>query len=244
MLQSDEPKLQGAIPRRHRLRPISELHGSLAQRVYISVKEAILTLQFRPGEILRKPGICAELGVSRSPVSEAIARLGVEHLVDIVPQTGTFVARLSMDEVREGAFLREALELAAIERVATTITRDQLAQLHRNLEAQAKLVEAGDFEGFYQADSAMHALILSFTGFGRAEHMAETAWLHVNRARRLMLPTPGRMQATLAEHHAIVAALAAGDAEAARSAARLHLGKLITSLEPLAAARPDLFSPE
>ena len=75
-------------------------------------------------------------------------------------------------------------------------------------------------------------------------HMAETAWLHVNRARRLMLPTPGRMQATLAEHHAIVAALATGNTEVARSAARLHLGKLITALEPLAAARPDLFSPE
>lgn len=244
MLPPDAAPLQVVIPPPPRLRPLADLPGSLAQRVYAALREAILSLQFRPGEILRKPEICAELGVSRSPVSEALARLAGEHLVDVVPQAGTFVARLSMAEVREGAFLREALELAAVERVAERITEDQLILLRRNLRLQAVLIEDHDFAGFYATDAAMHELILSFTGFRRVAVLAETAWVHVNRARQLILPAPGRVQATLQEHRAILSALEARDPAAARAATKLHLGKLITALEPLALTRPDLFSPD
>ena len=93
------------LPQRRPLRPLAEFHGSLAQRVYASLREAILSLSLRPGDVIRKPEICEGLGVSRSPVSEAVARLAVEHLVHVVPQAGTYVARFSLEEIREGAFL-------------------------------------------------------------------------------------------------------------------------------------------
>lgn len=198
---------------------------------------------FRPGEILRKTEICAALGVSRSPVSEAVARLAAEGLVDVVPQAGTFVARFSMAEIREGAFLREALELAAVELIATTITEDQLVQLRRNLRVQEALLADRDHAGFYQTDAQMHELMLSFTGFRRLATLADTAWVHVNRARQLILPAPGRVQATLAEHHAILAAIEARDPKTARKATQLHLRQLMTFLEPLAETRPELFAP-
>jgi DNA-binding GntR family transcriptional regulator len=226
-----------------RLRPLDQFPGSLAQRVYLSLKDAILTLAYRPGEAMRKPEICEVLGVSRSPVAEAVARLAADGLVQVVPQSGTFVARFSMEEIREGAFLREALELAAVERVAETITEDQLVLLRRNLRLQQVLVADRDFSGFYQTDSQMHELVLSFTGLRRLATLSQTAWVHVNRARQLILPEPGRVQATLAEHQAIVAALEARDPVAARSATRHHLGQLIAFLEPLVAARPELFDP-
>ena len=142
-----------------------------------------MSLSLRPGDILRKPEICEMLGVSRSPVSEAMARLAGEHLVQVVPQAGTYVARLSLAEVREGAFLREALEVAAVERVAVLITDDQIGQLRRNLRVQAALLAAGDIAGFYVQDAAMHELILSFTGFRRLAALADSAWVHVDRAR-------------------------------------------------------------
>jgi GntR family transcriptional regulator, rspAB operon transcriptional repressor len=63
---------------------------------------------------------------------------------------------------------------------------------------QAALVADGDIPGFYAMDAAMHELILSFTGFSHLAQVAETAWAHVNRARQLILPVPGRIQATLA----------------------------------------------
>ncbi len=120
MLQAPEPAPQDPI----HLHKLDGFAGSLGQRVYQSLRHAIMTLACRPGQILRKPEICAALGVSRSPVSDAMARLAAEGLVDVVPQAGTFVARFSMIEIREGAFLREAIEVAAIEQVAHTITPD------------------------------------------------------------------------------------------------------------------------
>ncbi|WP_422372453.1 GntR family transcriptional regulator [Hoeflea sp.] len=223
---------------------LDEFPGSLAQKVYMSLKQAILSLTFRPGEIMQKSEICAELGVSRSPVAEAVARLSTEGLVNVVPQAGTFVSRFSMDEIREGAFLREALELAAVEIVARTITEDQLVLLRRNLRIQEALMEDGDISGFYQMDARMHELIMSFTNFKRLATLAETAWVHVNRARRLNLPAPGRIEATLDEHRAIVDALEAHDPEAARAATRYHLSQLITILEPLVHEHPEFFDPE
>ncbi len=216
--------------------------GSLAQRVYASLKEAILDLSLKPGAILRKGEVCEALGVSRSPVSEAVARLAAEALVDVVPQAGTFVARLSMEEVREGAFLREALELAAAELVARTATDDQIAQLRRNLRLQEVSVAHADIDGFYAADAQFHELILSFTGHRRLPQLSRTAWVHVDRARRLLLPTPGRVQETLEEHRAILTALETRDPEAARAATRAHLRQLVIRLERLVEQRPDLFA--
>ncbi len=242
MLQSKDAQPQEATGRpKAVLAALDRFPGSLAQKVYGSLKDAILSLAFQPGELLRKAEICAALGVSRSPVAEAVARLAAEALVDVVPQAGTYVARFSMAEIREGAFLREALELAAVEHLAHTITEGQLMQLRRNLRLQEALLADGDPAGFYQTDAQMHEMILSFTGYRRLALLADTAWVHVNRARQLILPQPGRVQATFVEHQAILAALEAHDPAAARAATQTHLRQLLTFLEPLATQRPDLF---
>jgi GntR family transcriptional regulator, rspAB operon transcriptional repressor len=89
----------------------------------------------------------------------------------------------------------------------------------------------------------MHEMLLSFTGFRKLAQVSETAWAHVNRARQLVLPVPGRVAATLAEHGAILAALERRDPDAARAAISAHLRQLITYLEPLERDRPDLFNP-
>ncbi|MDG2406441.1 MAG: GntR family transcriptional regulator, partial [Paracoccaceae bacterium] len=95
-----------------RLGPLEPGPGTLAQRTYVALREAIIRLHYSPGDHLRKSEICELLGISRSPVSEAISRLTQESLVDVVPQAGTYVARFSMDEIQEGTFVREAIELA------------------------------------------------------------------------------------------------------------------------------------
>jgi DNA-binding GntR family transcriptional regulator len=226
-----------------RLKPLATYDGSLGQRVYQALREAILTLAYRPGEMLRKADICAALGVSRSPVADAVARLSAEGLVDVIPQAGTFVARFSMAEIREGAFLREAIELAAVELVAAAATDDQITLLRRNIRLQEALLEDGDTGGFLQTDAEMHELILGFTGFRRIAQVSDTAWLHVNRARRLTLPVERRIHDTLQEHRAIVEAIATHDPTRARDATRHHLRQLVRHLEPLERERPELFGP-
>lgn len=241
MLSSGSDKAQGGGDRKPEIPPLDRFEGPLSRRVYLSLREAILSLQYQPGEPLRKREICAELGVSRSPVSEAVARLAAEGLVRVVPQAGTYVSKLSMAEIREGAFLREALELAAVDELAPRIGEAQLAQLRRNLRVQQADVEHGDFPAFYQMDAAFHAMIMDFTGFPRLAQLADTLWVQVNRARQLVLPRPGRVQDTLAEHQAILAALEARDPQAARESMRHHLRQLITYLEPLEKTHPHFF---
>lgn len=224
-----------------RLRDISELPGSLASRVYEALKEAILKFDLPPGLLLRKAMICEQLGVSRSPVSEALARLASEGLVDIVPQSGTRVSRFSMEEIYEGAFLREALELAAVAKVARERSEEQFVQLTRNLRLQKLLLEDEDFAGFYQEDDEMHRMIMRFTGYGRVVSVASVAWLQVDRARQLLLPTPGNVRRSFHEHQRIVDAIGRQDVQAAQFAMKDHLDQLVERLKPLEVERPDYF---
>ncbi len=220
---------------------ITELSGSLAQRVYTSLRQAILSLAYPPGTTIRKAAICQELGVSRSPVSEAIARLSNEGLVDVIPQSGTRVSLLSLDEIREAAFTREALEMAAAEKVAREHTEDQLAQLTRNVRLQRLLVEDHDFTGFYEADEAFHARIMEFTGYPGIASTVETISLKLKRPRILLLPETGRPMETIGEHEAILEAIRSRDPSAAREAMRYHLSQLVTRFGSLESEHPEFF---
>ena len=128
----------------HRLKSLDMFSGSLSQRTYLSLRAAIIELVYPPGALLRKGEICEALGVSRSPVSEAISRLANERLVRVVPKAGTYAARFSIDEIKESAFIREAIEVAAIRELAPQVTDAQLVELRRNLRVQEALVADGD----------------------------------------------------------------------------------------------------
>lgn len=224
------------------LADISSLEGSLAQRVYQGMKQAILALDFPPGANVRKAPICEKLGVSRAPVAEAIARLASDGLVDVIPQSGTHVSYFSMEEIREGVFLREALELATVAKVARDISEKQMKRLSRNMRLQELLVEDGDISGFYQADEEFHQLIMEFTGYTRLlPDVTQKISLQVIRARLLLLPTPGRVAETLDEHRAIFAAIREGDAVQAQEAMKTHIGQLLPRIEALQADKPELF---
>lgn len=224
-----------------KLTGIDELTGSLAQRVYQALREGILSMEYPPGAVLKKGEICDQLGVSRSPVSEAIVRLSDEGLVDVIPQSATRVSCFSMDEIREASFLREALELAAVAKVAEQHTEEQLVQLSRNLRLQTLLVEDRDFVGFYQADEDFHALLMAFTGFPGVFSVASKVSLQLKRARMLLLPEEGRPAEAVKEHQAIVEAIRSGDAWQAQEAMKFHLRQLITRLEPLESQHPEYF---
>ncbi len=225
------------------LKEINSLEGSLAQRVYLSLKDAILTLAFPPGAILRKGAICEALGVSRSPVSEAIARLSAEGLVDVIPQSATRASYFSMEEIREGAFLREALELAAVGKVARDCTDEQIAKIRRNFRMQLLSIEDGDFAGFYQSDEEFHAMLMEFTGYSRLKALSQMVSLQVTRARMILLPSPGRAGETVEEHRAIVDAITDRDPARAQAAMQAHLAQLVMRLAPLETERPELFRP-
>lgn len=221
---------------------LKDLSGSLSDRVYAALKFAILSLDFLPGANIRKSDVCDQLGVSRSPVSEALAKLSNEGLVDIVPQSGTRVARLSRAAIREDTFLREALEVAASRHAARHRSPEAMARMRRNLEMQKLLLSDVDKEDFIRTDAAFHEIIMSTTEITRLSSTVATVSAQVNRARFLMVPEPGRLADTVDEHVQILLAIERQDARAAEDAMRHHVRQLLKRLESLVTDRPDLIS--
>ena len=224
-----------------KIRTLDNFQGSLTNRTFLAIREAIMELNFLPGEIIRKHDICNALGVSRSPVSEALAKLRNEGLVEVVPQSGTFVSRFSLQDIKEGAFLREAIELACIEILASNISEQQLIDLNRNLKLQKVLAESDDYQGFYQLDAKMHGMIMDFTGYKNLAKVTKTGWVQVDRARQLLLPVDGRLKKAFQEHRAVIKALEQNDVVLAREKMRTHLNQLILLLTPLEKKHPHLF---
>jgi DNA-binding GntR family transcriptional regulator len=204
---------------------------SKAERVYHELRRRIRELALPPGAPLRKEEIAIEMGVSRAPVSEAIARLADEALVDVFPQHGSFVAPIRSEDVRESLFIRTALEVEAIRRVTQAADPALLATLEDNLEAQAEALGSGDLALFYDLDEALHAAIFSALKAPRALRLLDAARAPLDRPRRIGLPEVGRPEATFAEHRRMVDAITSGDPEFAAAAMRAHLSMVAKSVE-------------
>jgi len=212
---------------------------SKAERVYAHLRRKIRELALPPGAPLRKEELALELGVSRAPVSEAIARLAEEGLVEVFPQHGSFVAPIRAAEVRESLFIRTALETEAMRRLAPVADEHLLARLDDNLGRQAEALRANNLEVFYDLDEALHALLFVAVESPRALRLLEAARAPLDRVRRLALPEPGRPEATLAEHRRLVEAVRAGDPEFAGSAMRVHLTMVGRTVERELAKREE-----
>jgi DNA-binding GntR family transcriptional regulator len=211
--------------------PLDPRETSKTERVYATLRRRIRELALPPGAPLRKDELALELGVSRAPVSEAIARLAEEGLAEVFPQHGSFVASIRAAEVRESLFIRTALETEAMRRLAPAADAALLAQLDDNLADQAEALADGDLAHFYDLDEALHGLLFAAAESPRATRLLDAARAPLDRVRRLALPEPGRPEATYAEHLRLVEAVRSGDAEFAASAMRVHLAMVGRSVE-------------
>src|SRR5690242_18444844 len=122
--------------------PAEDRDLSKTDRVYDVLRRRIRELALKPGTPLRKEEIALELGVSRAPVSEAIARLAEEGLIDVFPQHGSFVATIRAADVRESLFVRTALEVEAMRRLAPAADAATFKMLDENLAAQARALKS------------------------------------------------------------------------------------------------------
>ena len=217
------------------------LKGGATARVHAALREAIVTLDFKQGEFLDKQAIASRLGVSRFPVGEAMNRLSIEGLVDIIPQSGSRVTLIRFSDTRESMFLRRALEVETVRQIAPNIPNSLLEHLQSNLRYQRAAIAAGDRGGFHGFDLAFHAALQDELGFERVRAATETARLSLDRVRRL-LNTRRRLDLTLREHQAIVAALSARDGAEAAHAMNAHLGAVLAEIEAFARERPELFA--
>lgn len=222
-------------------RPATLTRGSVTADVTQAIRNAIVTLALPPGSMIDKTAICTELGVSRFPVSEALARLQIEGLVDIAPQRGSTVSLVRIADVREYMLIRKGLESEALRVLIGSHDKSLIDALHANLASQRQAAERDDAETFHQIDIAFHDIIYRSLGFTRIKTIIDSARANLDRARRLII-TPRRLALTIAEHQAIFDGILAADAAGASRAMRAHIDAVMVELFAFAREHPDPFA--
>jgi DNA-binding GntR family transcriptional regulator len=210
-------------------------------QIYTLLRDAIVSAELAPGRQLSENELASLLGVSRTPIREALQRLRDDRLVEIVPQLGTFVTRISEDAVADAQFVREALECSAVRAAALRVRDQDLAGLEAIIRRQEAAREAADFDGFYVLDDDLHHALCDLSGHEIAWSLSQRAKGHLNRVRRLSLPEPGYLMEMISEHRAVVAAVAARDPDEAEHALRHHLRMVLSTLPAIRAQHPDYF---
>lgn len=206
---------------------------SKSQRVYNYLRRRIRELEIPPRAPLRKNEIALECGVSRAPVSEAIARLAAEGLVDVFPQNGSFVSPIRPEDIREAMFIRMGLEVEAVKLVTEEGDPAVIKRLDENIEAQAEALRKKKLDLAYydDLDEALHAEIVGATRLTRAKHLLESARVMLDRPRFLALPEDHRPEASFNEHRRLVDAIKTGDPDLAAAAMRVHLNMVAKAIE-------------
>lgn len=215
---------------------------ALSIQVYEILLKAIVDQKMPPGTAIDKEEVGRALGVSRTPVSEAIAKLAQDRLVEVFPQRGSYVTKIHISDVKESAFIRQALEVAIARHVAEQHTDEMLTLLTRNVRYQKVSVDDKDYENFYQLDEEFHQLLCDFTGFVRLRRVIEGAYAQLARVRKLQLASPGRPEDTYLEHKAILDAIKNNDGNGAAQAMTQHVSKVIALIDILFSEQPELFA--
>jgi DNA-binding GntR family transcriptional regulator len=221
-------------------RPVALTRGNVTSEVTAVIREAIVTLALPPGSPIDKSLICAELGVSRFPVSEALGRLQIEGLVDIAPQRGSTVSLVRIADVREYMLIRKGLESEALRVFISSHDVELIAALHANMAAQRQAAERDEPEAFHQLDIEFHDIIFRSMRFTKIKTIIDSARANLDRARRLII-TPRRLALTIAEHQAIFDGVLAQDEKEAMRAIRRHIDAVMVELFAFARDHAALF---
>lgn len=211
------------------------------QQIYRFLRQDIVTCAIAPGSLLSEKDVSARFSVSRQPVREAFIKLAEAGLVQILPQRGTFVRKISARRVADGRFIREAVEVAVIRRAAQEATPEALAQLEHNLQLQKMSASRHDSQAFLLLDDEFHRLIAQSIDCEQAWETVENIKAAMDRVRFLTLSKVSPPENLIEQHHEIYQALVARDADAAEQALRRHLQEMIFSITPIAEQNSEWF---
>lgn len=216
---------------------------SISTQLYRHLRGAVIRGELHPGQALSESEIAGQYSTSRQPVREAFIKLAEERLVVILPQRGTFVVKISVKDVLDARFVREAIEVAVAQEAATSAPPTAIREL-RHLIEQQKAVAHGHNEEFLALDEEFHRTLALSVGRAHAWRVIENIKAQMDRIRYLSLDDATPIPLLIEQHSRIVDGIEAGDPTAAAAAARTHLREIMVSLPDIAAAFPDVFEAE
>lgn len=201
-------------------------HRPLREIVYEQLKMQILTGRIVPGTRMMEVELADEMGVSRTPVREAIRKLEKEGLVTIEPRRGAYASDISVKDMVDTLEVREDLEALATALAAQRMTPEQIEELERITEGYSEAIRNSDTEKIISFDEQFHRHIVAGTGNKTLMQLSEIVQELGLRFRYLYYDDFSRYENMPVEHKQIIEAITAGDVEAARKTADNHVRKL------------------
>lgn len=195
---------------------------SLRGRVFHSIREDILAGKYEKGEELKEIAIGNELGVSRTPVREALRQLELEGLVEIIPNKGAYVVGLSAKDIEDIYMIRSLLEGLCAKWAAQHITKKQLAALEENVDLAEFYASKDNFEQVFDLDSKFHEILYEASGSRTINHLLTDYHHYVQRVRKVTIAT-GRAYKSNGEHRNILNAIKAKNGDEAERLATAHV---------------------
>ena len=216
--------------------------GRMGSRVFDALRQAIVQLKLQPGNLLSEADVARQLGVSRQPVREAFIKLAEVGLVEVKPQRGTFVMLISIRQVQNVRFIREAIEVAVVRKAALEASPKRLDEFRRLIDAQREAERRGDHIEFLRLDEAFHQALAHSVDTDYAWRVLENLKAQMDRVRHLSMPDATPIDVLVGQHGAIIDAIARHAPDEAEAAMRTHLSEILLSLPRLAQAHPELFT--
>jgi DNA-binding GntR family transcriptional regulator len=206
---------------------------STREYVYRFLKFNIMELKLIPGSALSEKDIAQLLNVSRTPVREAFIQLSQEYLLDILPQKGTYVSLIDIENVEESKFLRETVEKAVMAMACVDFPSDKLFELQSNIALQELCFKEKNYLRFYELDEEMHKIIFVGCKKARIWSMIQQMNTHYNRVRILNIAGGYDVLPVLKQHKEILLAIKEKDGELGMKTIDLHLNKVKFDIEDL-----------
>jgi DNA-binding GntR family transcriptional regulator len=201
--------------------------------VFNTLREAILRGDLVPGERLMELQLASKLGVSRTPIREAIRMLEQEGLAITIPRKGAIVAGMTEKEMEDVLEIREALEELSVQVACDKITEDEITQLRKNMKNFQHSLETGDLKKMAQADMEFHDVIYQATDNQKLINMLNNLREQMYRYRVEYLKNPDNHQKLLDEHEAIYQGIVARDKAAVTAMMRKHIDNQVDGVKTI-----------
>ncbi len=222
--------------------PQIAFNRSTSEQIFDYLRDEIIRMDLLPGEKIPENLLAEKFGVSRTPVRAALAELSSKGFVEIRPQRGTFVTKLSINLILEARFIREALEVAVVCHVAENPPPGIIDKCEEVFSEQADSAKAGDPLKFQRLDDKFHAVLADATGFNRISKVIEAEKAHMDRVRNLsLMEFSGQYDHVLEQHRVIISAIQAGSSDKAKVAMETHMRDVFTILNVAPEKHPEYF---
>ncbi len=205
--------------------------ASLEKLAYDSLKEAILAFRLKPDDNIVENELAHQLGISKTPVRDALLRLEKEGFIEKIPYKGYYVTPITQESIRDMFEIRAVLEGLAARLAAHLMSAENIQHAHDLVAELARAIAAGDIKQAAVINRQFHELIITSSGNEHLRAILSNLDDHIQRYRTLSNYQSGRLEKSVDEHQAILAALQARQPDQAEQAARSHIASVVADLE-------------